>query len=374
MPVEGTEQGTGQAIKHGRADMAELLARWLQARLGPDARITDLHAPESTGYSSETVMYRVDWTGEDGPRSARHVLRTRPPGDITVFPAYDLEAQARCMERVAEHGDVPVPTVIAYEPDEALLGHPFLVMEHVDGQVPDDNPPFTMMGWLHDAPAPDQQRLYTSALTAMSGLHRLERPQADFSFLDAPVHGPTGTGQQLEWWRAMLEWGRDDRPQPTIEAGFRWLDAHFPREQPPVGLTWGDARVSNMIFQDFEPVALLDWEMASLGPAEIDLAWFIYMNQQFADGLNCPQLPGFLDEPATVDLYADLIGRDLADLTWYRIFAGVRFALTMMRIGLGVIADGVVESDADVDRNNLATRFLAQQLDLPSPGEPGLMG
>lgn len=360
--------------RHEAADVGDAVEDWLRAELAPDAELHGLTVPDATGYSSETIIYEVTWTGHDGPTSARHVLRTRPQGEITVFPAYDLEQQATCMRLVAAHSDVPVPEVVAYVDDPEVLGHPFLVMEHVEGQVPEDNPPFTMMGWLHDAEPADQQRLHTSALSAMAGLHRLDAEAAGFGFLDEPVHGTTGLDQQLGWWRAMLEWGRDDRPQPTIEAGFAWLDEHRPTSVPQTCLNWGDARVSNMIFRDFEPVALLDWEMATLGPAEVDLGWFHYMNRQFAEGLECPQLPGFLDESATVDLYARLLGRDIADLAWYQVFAGVRFALTMMRIGLGVIQQGVVEPDADVDRNNLATRFLAQVLDLPSPGEPGLMG
>lgn len=367
-------QGNADVVKRAGADLAPALTGWLRERFGPSARIVELTVPEGTGYSSETVLYEAAWTEDGVDRRARHVLRTRPQADITVFPAYDLDAQARCMQLVAEHSDVPVPPVVAYVEDPLVLGHPFLVMERVEGQVPEDNPPFTMMGWVHEAQPSEQRRLHRGALAALAGLHRMDPEAAGFGFLDQPVHGITGLDQQLGWWRSMLEWGRDDRPQPTIESGFAWLVANRPMQVPRNVLNWGDARVSNMIFRDCEPVALLDWEMATLGPAEVDLAWFHYMNRQFAEGLNCPPLPGFLDESETVDLYAELLGRDIHDLSWYQVFAGVRFALTMMRIGLGVIADGVVDPDSDVDRNNLATRFLAQVLDLPSPGEPGLMG
>ena len=69
---------------------------------------------------------------------------------------------------------------------------------------------------------------------------------------------------------------------PLIERTFDWLDAHAPRRLRPV-FNWGDSRIGNMLWRDFEPVAVLDWEMATVGPREIDLAWMIFLHAFFQD-------------------------------------------------------------------------------------------
>ena len=48
-------------------------------------------------------------------------------------------------------------------------------------------------------------------------------------------------------------------------------------------VSWGDARIGNIIYRDFEPVAVLDWEMAGLGPPALDLGWMIYLHRFFQD-------------------------------------------------------------------------------------------
>ena len=48
-------------------------------------------------------------------------------------------------------------------------------------------------------------------------------------------------------------------------------------------LNWGDARVGNILYRDFAPIAVLDWEMATVGPREVDLAWMIFLHAFFHD-------------------------------------------------------------------------------------------
>jgi aminoglycoside phosphotransferase (APT) family kinase protein len=114
--------------------------------------------------------------------------------------------------------------------------------------------------------------------------------------------------------------------------------------------------------------------MAALGPPEVDLGWFLYMDAQLSLGVGVERLPGFASHDDTVGRYEDSLGRTVTDLRWYEAFAGFRFAITMMRIGRKVIGEGHLPEDSDVDRNNLATRYLAQVMGLPSPGEPGPLG
>ena len=57
-------------------------------------------------------------------------------------------------------------------------------------------------------------------------------------------------------------------------------------------MSWGDSRIGNILYRDFVPAAVLDWEMAGLGPRELDLAWLVYSHRVFQDIAGSMGLPG----------------------------------------------------------------------------------
>src|SRR5207247_1215085 len=69
-------------------------------------------------------------------------------------------------------------------------------------------------------------------------------------------------GDQGEYYR----WAMDGLRVPVLERAFAWLDDHLPSDEGPTVLSWGDARIGNILYRDFAPVGVLDWEMALLGP------------------------------------------------------------------------------------------------------------
>ncbi len=355
----------GQDVAALRAD----LETWLAGHFGEDARITTFEAPSGAGFSSETFLFDVE--AGDGPR--RHVLRTRPTGH-TVFREYDMLAQYKIMSALGSRTDVPVPPVVAIEEDASVLGSPFLVMERVDGRVPSDSPPYTMEGWVKELPAREQSALLRNSLDVLARMHALDPHELGLGFLDRSRFGATGTAQQLGQYRDLLEWSTQGRPMPTLDAGLAWLEENRPSEEPEAVLNWGDARISNMIYDGVDVAAVLDWEMASLGPREVDVAWFFTMDRVLGENLGIPRLPGFPDRDGTYALYEELSGTSLGDLHWYEVFAAFRFATVMLRIAQRIIAMGHLERDSGVEDNNLGTRFLATILDLPSPGDPGPLG
>ncbi len=364
----GDEQERSSWATQAASDPDEIRRRY-DAWLGDDGRVVDLHAPEGTGYSSLTYLIDVDRDGV----TRREVLRSVPTGE-TVFREYDLALQVACMRNLAEV--VPTPTILAHVEDPDVLGAPFYVMAHVDGRIPDDNPPYPLAGWLHDE-APEVQAAHYAhgidVIAALAGVRPVDVGLADH--LVRPELGVTGTDQQVTWWKDLLAWGRDGTDQPTIDAAFEWLDANRPPDPGRDAIVWGDARISNMVFApDGTPRAVIDWEMAGTGPGEIDLAWFLWMDRQFTSVFGAPRLPGFPGEDELIARWERATGETAQDLDWYLVFAGVRFSITLMRVALRSMADGALPPDADVYRNHLGTRLLAQVLDLPAPGELGLMG
>jgi aminoglycoside phosphotransferase (APT) family kinase protein len=309
------------------------LARWLAARLPAGARpeLSALEIPQGAGHSNETLLFDAAWSEDGAARRGRFVARVRP-GGRAVFPEYDLDLQVRCMDALARHTSIPVPRVRWAEADAAVLGQPFYVMDRIDGTVPSDNPPFAVMGWLAEATAADQERLWRRSLEVLARLHRLDWRAIGLGFLDRPRHGASGFDQQLGYYAEYLPWAAAGTAQPLLEDTFAWLRAEKPADPGPVVLNWGDARISNIMYRDFAPVAVLDWEMACLGAGEVDLAWFWYINHFLTEGLGIPNLPGFPDRDGTAAIYESLVGRPVRHLDYFEVWAAFRFGVIMVAI------------------------------------------
>lgn len=309
------------------------LTAWLASRLPAGARpaLSALDIPQGAGHSNETLLFDAAWEEAGGRRQGRYVARVRP-GGRGVFPEYDLRMQYRCMETLGTRTTIPVPRMLWFEDDPAVLGQPFYVMERVDGVVPSDNPPFAVMGWLAEASADDQRRLWHRSLEVLARLHALDWRALGLDFLDRPAYGPTGFDQQLGYFAAYLPWAKAGAEHPLLDDTFAWLRAHRPADVGPAGITWGDARISNMMYRDFTPVAVLDWEMACTGPPEVDVTWFWYLCWFLTGGLGIDNLPGFPDRDGTAAIYEEVARRRLRHLDYYEVWAGFRFGAIMVAI------------------------------------------
>jgi aminoglycoside phosphotransferase (APT) family kinase protein len=326
------------------AEFVKGLGAWASAKVGPDASVTDVGAPEN-GMANETVLFSVD--GE------RYVARLGPlpTSPYPTFPSYDLEHQRRCMELVRAHSEVPVPQVVHIEMDPEWLGAPFLVLQRVDGLVPSDSPPYVFTGWLFEATPDQRQRLEDSSVRTLVHLHRITPEIADLSFLVGPDIGATAIEQQLDYQRKYYEWAREDLVVPIIEEAFEVLTATRPTPSRTT-LNWGDSRIGNILYRDFEPAAVLDWEMATLGPPETDLGWMTFFHSFFQFMATSHGLPGisdFLDRDRAVATYERLAGHALDGLGWYEAFAALRFAIISIRTSLRSIAFGQVDKPDDPD-------------------------
>jgi aminoglycoside phosphotransferase (APT) family kinase protein len=273
------------------------------------------------------------------------------PDVIPVFPDYDLDLQRRCMELVRATTDVPAPEVKFFEQDTEWLGTPFLVMGRVEGEAPQDIPPYVMEGWILDASPADRRRLQDASVAVLAHLHEITPATHDLGFLAQPKHGASALDQQLGYQRWYYEWARNGVTYPLIERTLAWLDENRPPEGDPV-FNWGDARIGNMLYVDFEPAAVLDWEMATVGPREVDLAWMIFLDS-FFDDLNekfgMPPLVGFMDRADVVDTYEALTGHSVRALEWFEVLAALRFAVVSVRTSTRGVAYGQMEQPDDPD-------------------------
>jgi len=151
-------------------EVATTLARWLAARLpaGAEPVVTHVQAPESNGFSNETILCRASWQDTDGPVDQRLVVRVAPTRNVLFLDA-DFSIQYRVMAALADgRVGLPLPKLGWFEDDPSWLGVPFFTMDHVDGLVPPDNLPYTMEGWVVDAAPAGRSRTCSSAPTSCS--------------------------------------------------------------------------------------------------------------------------------------------------------------------------------------------------------------
>ena len=135
-----------------------------------------------------------------------------------------------------------------------------------------------------------------------------------------------------------------------------------------MALCWGDARIPNMIFRAGRCVAVLDWEMVTLGNPEQDLGWWIFMDWHHSAGIEIPRLEGLPSRQQTVARYEEWMERPVRHLEYYEVFAALRFAVIMIRVAKHLEARGVPLLESDLALDNPCTRALARMLDLPPPG------
>ncbi len=355
------------------------LRAWLATVLpeGSDPIVESVTVPESNGMSSETVLFEATWIepgerGERGERAAHElVARIAPePSSVPVFERYDLSLQFATMATVRELSDVPVPEVLWLEESPAALGAPFFIMRRAHGQVPPDVMPYNFDGSWVKAATPEQlHRLEESTVDVLVALHGIDDAAQRFSGLAADDSETEGSAlrRHVAAQRAYYEWVTADGDRsPLIERAFDWLDEHWPADDTDAVLSWGDSRIGNVIYSDFEPVAVLDWEMASLAPREVDLGWLIFLHRFFeevASTLEIEGMPGFLRRDRIEELYEQRSGHAPRDMDFYLVYAALRHGVVMSQVQRRAIAFGLAEMPDDVDDLIMHRAALAEMLD-----------
>jgi aminoglycoside phosphotransferase (APT) family kinase protein len=351
-------------------ELRRRLEAWVGERLPVDAQpaISSLRTPERNGMSSETVLFDLD-VSEDGQRSTRpYVARLAPESSaVPVFPTYDFDKQFRVMQLVASETTVPIPHTPWFEPDSAAVGSPFFVMERIEGEVPPDLLPYNFGdSWLFSSSRDEQARLQASTVRALAQLHAIDIEANDVSFLELDRSEATPLRRHMADQWEYYKWVSGDRPQPLIESIFAWLEANWPDEESATVLCWGDSRIGNVLYRDFEPVAVLDWEMAGLAPRELDVAWMVFLHRFFEDLaglLGLPGMPDFMRLDEVVATYEAASGYTPQNMRFYLMYAALRHGIVMTRVQQRSIHFGEAAMPDDPDDLIMHRSTLEQMLD-----------
>jgi aminoglycoside phosphotransferase (APT) family kinase protein len=330
-------------------ELAGQLAGWMSARL-PGAkgmRIENLAYPFGAGRSHETILFDAHWT-EDGRAVTKGcVVRIKPVTHL-VFPDDLFDKQYRLMKVLSDNNYMPVATPLWFEEDPSLLGAPFFVMEKRKGRVAVSIPPYAQEGWVAEATPAQRRKFWENGVRQLAAIQKV--PLSAVEFLAGP-NGLRGLDQEWDKYSRFVKWISKDRRWPILEAALEHLRERWPKNQPE-GLVWGDARLGNIMFDDnFEVVAVMDWEQPSLGGALQDLSWFLVISDMMhSTGGGRPHLEGMGTRAETIALWSEVCGKSAEDVEWYEDFMA-------LKIGCMSVTTSALEGWPTPDHLNLAKRL-----------------
>jgi aminoglycoside phosphotransferase (APT) family kinase protein len=250
------------------------------------------------------------------PDGAAYVLRKKPSGKL-LPSAHAVDRESRVLSALADT-DVPVPRVRHFCDDPAVIGTVFYVMDYLPGRIYGDR---SMPG----VGASHRRTAFLDMARVLGRLHRL-----DPSAVGLGDFGRRGSyvGRQMERWTRQYHAAALE-PEPAMDKLIVWLAAH-----PAVGdettIAHGDYRLGNLIFHPTEPrvIAVLDWELATLGHPLADLAYCcLPWRTPELQGIVGLDVPGLPTEAEFVARYSEEAERSVpADLDFFIVFSMFRWA------------------------------------------------
>jgi len=191
------------------------------------------------------------------------VLRKQPPGEL-LPSAHAVDREFRVMSALAGSG-VPVPPMVLWCDDRAVVGTPFYLMARLDGRV------FAAHA-LDGVPRDERRAMYASMADTLAALHRVDPAAVGLADYGRP--GDYFARQVKRWSR---QWTASrTRENPWLERLIAWLPANLPAGgEGESAICHGDYRIGNLMFHPVEPrvIAVLDWELSTLGHPLADLGF-----------------------------------------------------------------------------------------------------
>ncbi len=237
-----------------------------EAHLFDVGRLADYLAAHVAGFEGPLAV-RQFRGGQSNPtflltaRDRQYVMRKKPPGKL-LASAHQVDREYRVIRALADSG-VPVPRTYLLCEDDSVIGSAFYVMDYVVGRIFRD----PQLPGL----APVQRAaVYDSMNEVLARLHRM-----DYRAVGLADFGKPGNyfARQIGRWTKQYEAAKTDTIEP-MEHLIAWLPQHVPPGDETC-IVHGDFRLENSIFHPTEPrmVALLDWELSTLGHPLADLAY-----------------------------------------------------------------------------------------------------
>ncbi|MFC7504448.1 phosphotransferase family protein [Nocardioides sp. CPCC 206347] len=309
------EIGAASAVREEDAFDVAAVAAWL----GRDIREVRQF---SGGASNLTYLLKTD---------DKDLILRRPPAGTKAKSAHDMGREYRIQSALAPVFPYVAP-MVAFCEDDSVIGSEFYVMERVAGHIPRKELGLDL--------TPEQVRaLCTNVLDLLVDLHAVDPEAAGLTTLGK---GEGYVARQVGGWI-----GRFGKAKtwnvPSYKKVMKWLDQNQPADRATC-LIHNDFRFDNVVLDEADPtrpIALLDWEMATLGDPLMDLGAVTSYWVQADDSKLFRQfrrqpthLPGMLTRKEVVDYYLAKSGFELTDKEWafYEVFGMFRLAVILQQI------------------------------------------
>ncbi len=291
--------------------------------------------------------------------SGNYVLRRKPPGKL-LKSAHAVDREYRVMKALAAT-DVPVPRTYHLCEDESVIGSVFFLMEYVEGRV------------MWDPALPELDR--DARWPIFDAMNRL---LAAVHGVDIAAAGLAGFGKPGNYFeRQVSRWTAQYRATETgtieeVDAVIDWLEDSTPRDDGRIALVHGDFRLDNMIFHPDKPevLALVDWELSTLGHPYADLAYQCMQWRFNSEGM-IPGLGG-LDRPSVgipsedqyVEMYCQRMGIEgIPNWNFYLVFSFFRLAAILQGVRKRA-QDGNVSNARALELGSMVQPLARQALEL----------
>ena len=294
------------------------------------------HLPAGDG-SGKLELQQFD-AGQSNPTylvtfsGRRYVLRKKPPGKL-LPSAHAVDREFRIMQALAST-DVPVPSLQVLCDDDSVIGTMFYVMDFVEGRVFKDPA-------LPSLAAQDRSTVFASAAQTLAKLHGVDWRAAG---LEDYGKSTDYIARQIKRWSGQYEASKTEEI-PAMDKLTQWLSDNMPddvNEPHNVTIAHGDFRIDNMIYgtDHLSPIAVLDWELSTIGHPLSDFAYCAMMYFIPAGAKPTPGLAGLdlakeglpsLSE--FVAMYAEAAGRtDVDAINYYMAFSKFRMSAILQGV------------------------------------------
>jgi aminoglycoside phosphotransferase (APT) family kinase protein len=300
------------------ARLQEYLAAHLPQAAGP-------LAIEQFPHGHSNLTYLIKLGGEEW------VLR-RPPYGNRVKTAHDMGREYRILSRLCRvYGPAPAPVLFC--DDESVLGAPFYMMERRRGIILRGSPP-------PDRPIPSElvRQLCSTLVDSMAGLHALDYRAAGLEELGKPEGY---VDRQVAGWIKRYQDARTD-DLPELERTATWLAANRPTGSAGSTLIHNDFKFDNLVLDQGDLtriVAVLDWEMATIGDPLMDLGTTLAYWTEATDPepfhhhiVGPTTQPGSLSRRELVQYYGQKTGRDVSNMVFYYVCGLFKVAVIAQQI------------------------------------------
>ncbi|HEX3186672.1 MAG TPA: phosphotransferase family protein, partial [Pyrinomonadaceae bacterium] len=275
------------------------------------------------GFSNLTYLLRI---------GDRELVLRRPPIGAKIKTAHDMGREYRILAHLHPvYAKVPRPLLFCA--DEDVLGAPFYVMERVKGIILRAQPPRGI-----DLSADTMRRLSEVFVDNLVEIHAIDYEAAGLGGLGSPQGY---VSRQISGWTKRYYNARTD-DIPEIERLAKWLEEHLPADTARGSLIHNDYKYDNLVLAPDDltrVVAVLDWEMATVGDPLMDLGTTLGYWVESTDpeewqqyGFVLTKLPGNFTRRELLDYYSRGSGRDVSDPVFYYAYALLKIAVIVQQI------------------------------------------